>query len=131
MSFGLLRLSGIIRIYSGFGQAKFTGAIWHDIPPNVRLPMERKTATLGDEFPMTSLLLQTRRVVLAIAIGVLGFAPHLRAETQLLKSWRYSSESADAAETGAAVTIPHTWNATDIQAGKGTNQMSMDGYRRA
>lgn len=29
------------------------------------------------------------------------------------------------------MTIPHTWNATDIQAGNGTNQMSTDGYRRA
>ena len=64
-------------------------------------------------------------------LAVLCFASAGRAETQLLKTWRYSPETPEAAATGTTVVIPHTWNATDIQAGRGTNQTSTDGYRRA
>jgi beta-galactosidase len=70
---------------------------------------------------------------LAIALAAIGLASLMSAEAEVetIKTWRYSPESAEAAETGESVTIPHTWNAKDIQAGKGTNQMSTDGYRRA
>ena len=48
-----------------------------------------------------------------------------------LGTWRYSESSAEAAAAGEVVKIPHSWNAKDVQAGKGTNKMSTDGYRRA
>ena len=60
---------------------------------------------------------------------MLAITTHLPADARPLESWQYSEKSADAMET--TVTIPHTWNASDIQSGKGTNQMATDGYRRA
>ena len=59
----------------------------------------------------------------------LALVPFLHAQPQRLETWSYSPESTTAA--GQTVTIPHTWNATDIQSGKGTDLMSKDGYRRA
>ena len=75
---------------------------------------------------------RTRRIgvimLVACAFALLAFPASARAETQLLKNWLYSPDSSNSFE--GVVTVPHTWNATDIQAGKGTNQMSTDGYRR-
>lgn len=59
-------------------------------------------------------------------------APLASADVRRLDRWNYSEVSADAAIAGGTgVTIPHTWNATDIQAGNGKDNMSRDGYRRA
>lgn len=48
-----------------------------------------------------------------------------------LSTWKYSELSAAEAATGAVVHIPHTWNATDVQSGMGSNKMGTDGFRRA
>ena len=73
--------------------------------------------------------MRTIRHPFALIAATLALAPFLSAQPQLLETWSYSPESATAA--GETVTIPHTWNAMDIQSGKGTDMMSKDGYRRA
>lgn len=73
-------------------------------------------------------LLPAGGAIPACAIAILMLASRAHADSQLLKRWLYSPDSAESFEK--VVTVPHTWNAADIQAGKGTNQMSTDGYRR-
>ena len=63
--------------------------------------------------------------------ALLALAPLLALADTRLDSWKYSETSADAAATGETVTIPHSWNTSDIQAGKWKNDMAKDGYRRA
>lgn len=65
------------------------------------------------------------------ALGLLAFTPLLAATDVRLDDWNYSETSPEAATGGERVRVPHSWNTTDIQSGKGKNQMSKDGYRRA
>jgi len=73
--------------------------------------------------------MHTRKKITATIAVTFALAIGSPAESRLLQSWRYSEQSADAFDK--TVSIPHTWNATDIQSGLGTNMMATDGYRRA
>lgn len=65
---------------------------------------------------------------LFVSFAMTLFLARLTAGETGLSVWNYS-ETPGAA--GEKVTIPHSWNATDIQSGKGKNPSSLDGYRRA
>lgn len=65
---------------------------------------------------------------------MLGWAaPASSSAHRLLSAWTWSETEPDpgAPLKGISITIPHTANATDIQAGKGTDNMGKTGYRRA
>ena len=66
-----------------------------------------------------------------VSFALAVFVARLGAAEINLPEWRYSETSAEGAATGETVTVPHTWNATDIQAGNGKDHSSNDGYRRA
>ncbi len=65
------------------------------------------------------------------SLAAFALAPLFAYSATRVDVWRYSEVSAEAAVAGETVAIPHTWNATDIQAGRGRDDMGRDGYRRA
>lgn len=74
---------------------------------------------------MTSLRRPTRYA--SAILAALALSPFALAGETALTTWQYT-EQAHVKPT--PVTIPHTWNASDMQVGKGTDDMGRDGYRR-